>query len=395
MKEQFVTDLNVKDDVDSFFLVKHIAVMEAKDGKNYLNVVLADSTGDLESRKWHNAQEVADVVTRGDYVRATGKINHFQGRLQLIIQTISKIDHREIDKSDFTPKSTSNADLMMEELLKYVADLDDVYIRDLLQIILFDTDIARRLKCWYAGKNIHHAYESGLLEHILSCTRLAAHLSSVYKVNHNYVIAGAVLHDLCKIYELSEGPLVDYTDEGKLIGHLIKASEIVDHFASKIRGFPASIKVHLKHIIISHHGEIEYGSPKVPQTAEAYLVHLIDMMDSKMNSVAKAISTDRTIGRWTGMIKHLDCVLYKHELPTHTEYLPEPESKVPNVQKSSEVRGNAGDKAPEKMSEKNEAHERPEGKSKTKPEKKKDGALTYTMARMLEGLKENQSSDEE
>ncbi|HAZ11862.1 MAG: hypothetical protein A2X86_07575 [Bdellovibrionales bacterium GWA2_49_15] len=391
MKEQFVSDLNVKDDVDSFFLVKHIAVMEAKDGKNYLNVVLADATGDLESRKWHNAQEVADAVIRGDYVRATGKINHFQGRLQLIIQTISKIDNREIDKSDFTPKSTSNADQMMEELLKHVNDLDDVYIRDLLQNMLFDTDIARRLKCWYAGKSIHHAYESGLLEHILSCTRLAVHLSNVYKVNHNYVVAGAVLHDLCKIYELSEGPLVDYTDEGKLIGHLMKATEIVDHFASKIRGFPSSIKVHLKHIIISHHGEIAYGSPKVPQTAEAYLVHLIDMMDSKMNSVARAINADRTIGRWTGMIKHLDCVLYKHELMTHTEYLPEPEPQERRVKGAA----SAPATVPDAPSEKVMPLEKSEERAKTKSEKKKDGTLTYTMARMLEGLKDNQAPDEE
>ncbi len=374
MKEQFVADLNVKDDVDSFFLVKHIAVMEAKDGKNYLNVVLADATGDLEARKWHNAQDVADVIERGDYVRVTGKINHFQGRLQLIISNIGKIDHREVDKSDFTPKSTGSADLMMEELLKLVADLDDVYIRDLLQNILFDAEIARRLKSWYAGKSIHHAYESGLLEHVLSCTRLAAHLSSQYKVNRNYVVAGAVLHDLCKIYELSEGPLVDYTDEGKLIGHLIKATELVDHFASKIRGFPNSIKIQLKHIVVSHHGEIAYGSPKVPQTAEAYLVHLIDMMDSKMNSVAKAIASDRTPGRWTGMIRHLDCVLYKNELPTYTEYLPE--KKVENAETPA---------APV---------EKPQEEKKTKHEKKNAAALTYTMARMLEGLKDNQSDEE-
>jgi len=338
-KKQFVKDFRPKDDVDSIFLVKHIAVMEAKDGKNYLNLVLMDASGDLEARKWHGAQEVYDNVAKGDYVRIRGKINNFQGRLQVIVTEVFCVSEQEVEKGDFTPRTQGNTDKMFKSLLQIVDHVDDVYIRDLLKNILFDSDIERRLKLWYAGKTIHHAYEGGLLEHILSCSELALSLSKHYQVNHNFVVAGAILHDLCKIYELTEGPLVDYTDEGKLIGHLVKAVELIDHFAGQIKNFPYETKTHLKHIIISHHGELAFGSPKLPQSEEAFLVHLIDLMDSKMNSLKTIKHADKTPGRWSQMVRHLDRVVYKPELPHYSEYVSdkafdksEPNSAKNNVQ---------------------------------------------------------------
>ncbi|MEC8623226.1 MAG: HD domain-containing protein, partial [Bdellovibrionota bacterium] len=167
-----------------------------------------------------------------------------------------------------------------------------------------------------------------LLEHILSCAQLSITLSPHYGVNKNYVVLGAILHDICKIYELSQGPLVEYSDEGKLVGHLVKSVEIVDHFSSKIQGFPQSLKLHIKHILLSHHGEYEYGSPKLPQTSEAYLVHLIDLMDSKMGAMSSIKKSDLNPGKWSGYVKHLDRVVYKEELPFFKEYLPQSESSL-------------------------------------------------------------------
>jgi 3'-5' exoribonuclease len=174
---------------------------------------------------------------------------------------------------------------------------------------------------WQAGKSVHHAYQSGLLEHVLSCTKLGIVLSAHYKTNLSCVVAGCILHDVCKIYELTEGPMVDYTEEGKLIGHLVKVLEVVDHYALRIKNFPYSQKTHLKHILLSHHGEYEYGSPKIPHTSEAFLVHLIDMMDSKMSAIDQVKKNDNSTGHWSGMIKHLDRVIYKNELPSFKNYV--------------------------------------------------------------------------
>lgn len=320
-KTQFVSQLNAKDEVLSPFLVKYIATAEGKDGKTYLNVVLADNSGEIEARKWQGAELTKQKINAGDIVIVNGKVNQFQGRIQLIIQEMSKLDETQFNREDYIQKAASAPEKMYVELLAIVQGLEEVYIRDLLLSVLNDYEIARRLKIWQAGKSIHHAYQSGLLEHILSCTNLAIILSPHYKVNRSYVVAGCVLHDICKIYELTEGPVVDYTEEGKLIGHLVKGLEIVDHFAAKIKNFPYSVKTHLKHILLAHHGEYEYGSPKLPSTSEAFLVHLIDYMDSKMSSVEQVKKSDSSTNNWSGFVKHLNCLIFKGQIPSFTEYL--------------------------------------------------------------------------
>lgn len=329
-KNVFIKDLKPKDTVNDLFLLKYLAVMESRDGRSYLNLILSDSSGDIESRKWTNVESVTKLIAKGDVVRVEGKVNLYQGRYQLIVTQIKKIEEKDQeDMSALIPKAETHPDQMFEELLKIVReDLDDVYIRDLLEMVLFDPEVTRRLKIWQAGKTIHHAYQSGLLEHVLSCTTLALTLSKHYKVNKNYVVLGAILHDICKIYELSQGPVVEYSDEGKLVGHLVKSVEIVDHFTSKIKGFPSVLKMHIKHILLAHHGEYEFGSPKLPQTSEAYLVHLIDFMDSKMGAFESVKHNDLNPGKWTGYIKHLDRLVYKEELPFFKEYLPERESPL-------------------------------------------------------------------
>ncbi len=204
--------------------------------------------------------------------------------------------------------------------MRIVESLPEVYVRNLLLNVLEDKEVERRLKTWQAGKSIHHAYQSGLLEHILSCAKLSQGLSAHYNVNESYVVAGAILHDLCKIYELTDGANVEYTEEGKLVGHLVKGVELVDKYSYRIKGFPHQVKLHLKHILLSHHGHYEYGSPKVPQTSEAMLLHLIDMMDSKMHSFETVKRNDNNTGRWSGFVKHLDRIIYKDELPSYTDY---------------------------------------------------------------------------
>ena len=263
------------------------------------------------------------MIVKNVFVRVRGKVNFYQGRRQFILTQVEKIEASSVNEDDFVMKAHEDPEIMYKKLLKIVDSLNDVYIRDLLRNIITDGEIARRLKTWQAGKSIHHAYKSGLIEHILSCTELAITLSKHYHVNGNYVVAGCILHDLCKIYELTDGLNVDYTEEGKLVGHLVKGLEIVDRFAYKIKDFPHYTKMHLKHILLAHHGEYEYGSPKIPQTSEAFLVHLIDMMDSKMGALEIIKKTDSNTGHWSGFVKHLDRIVYKSDLPFYPEYVTE------------------------------------------------------------------------
>ena len=360
MSKIFISDLQGKEEIESIFLVKVINIMEGKDGRKYFNIILSDSTGDLESRLWQYSEEVEKQIPKNSFARVRGKLNFFQGRKQFIISRIEKLQADEVNENDFVMKAAKDPEIMFKELLSIIDKLSDVYIRDLLRSIVTDGEIARRLKTWQAGKTIHHAYKSGLLEHILSCSYLAINLSAHYRVNENYVVAGCILHDLCKIYELTDGLNVEYTEEGKLVGHLVKGLEIVDRYSYKIKNFPHYTKMHLKHILLAHHGEYEYGSPKIPQTSEAFLVHLIDMMDSKMGTMEMIKKTDNTTGHWSGYVKHLDRIVYKADLPFYPDYIVEEEE------------------------EKREHRERPiapPAKGKNAPEPK------TSMAKMLSGLK--------
>lgn len=319
--KQFVGDLNVRDDVKSIFLVKYISLNEGRDGRKYLNIILSDKSGDLEARVWSNAPQMAESIQKGHFVWALGKINLYQGRKQLVVVELSVAQKEDVVDEDFIMKSGFSADDMYGQLLGLVQELEDVYIRDLLLLILQDPTIAEPLKVFSAGKSIHHAYQSGLLEHILSCTQLAKILAAHYQLRESFVIAGAILHDLGKIYELTGGANVEYTDEGKLVGHLVKGSELVEAYAQKIPRFPEDCKMHLKHVLLSHHGELEYGSPKLPQTSEAMLVHFIDVMDSKLNSFEMIKRGDTGASAWSGFVKHLDRMIYKPALPLYTEYI--------------------------------------------------------------------------
>jgi 3'-5' exoribonuclease len=243
MTKIFIADLQGKEEIESVFLVKIMNTMEGKDGRKYFNFILSDSSGDLESRLWNYSEEVEKQISKNSFVKVRGKVNFFQGRKQFIISSIQKVDAASVNEDDFMMKAAKNPEAMYKDLLAIVDKLSDVYIRDLLRSIITDGEIARRLKTWQAGKSIHHAYKSGLLEHILSCSYLAVNLSHHYKVNENYVVAGCILHDLCKIYELTDGLNVEYTEEGKLVGHLVKGLEIVDRYSYKIKGFPHHMRM--------------------------------------------------------------------------------------------------------------------------------------------------------
>jgi 3'-5' exoribonuclease len=198
VKKIFVADLKTKDQVSSEFLVKYMALMEGRDGRSYLNLVLADSTGEIEARVWSDANRLAQLFKKGQIVSVKGKVNLYQGRRQLVVSEIFLPESQEsFDMQLFYPSSEQKPDEMYQQLMDAVEGLEDVYLKALLESILVDPEISRRLKIWPAGKTIHHAYQSGLLEHILSCTKLALHLSDYYHVNKNLIVEVAIINDLC------------------------------------------------------------------------------------------------------------------------------------------------------------------------------------------------------
>lgn len=363
MQRVNVVDLKPKEEIESIYLVKYLNLCEARDGKKYLNIILADSTGDLEARVWNEAEELSKNLDKGNFVKVRGKANIYMGKKQFIVASCDLVPSSEVDKGDFIAKASGDPQEMFNELRSIVEALEDVYIRQLLLNVLNDNEIERRLKTWQAGKSIHHAYQAGLLEHILSCSRLSVQLSGHYRVNTSYVVAGAILHDLCKIYELTDGVNVEYTEEGKLVGHLVKGLEIVDKYSHRIPKFPYSTKLHLKHILLSHHGHYEYGSPKIPQTSEAMLLHLIDHMDSKMHAFETVKRNDQNTGRWSGYVKHLDRIVYKDELPFFTEFL---DGDAP-----SQDQGERQDRRPRPQGNKSQSN-KPQGKKHHEKEVKQN-----------------------
>jgi 3'-5' exoribonuclease len=331
---QWLIDLRPKEDIEEIYLVKAVTRQEAKDGKPYLVISLTDASGEMDCRIWHDVDQEFKKVNKGDFVKVQGKVNFFQGKRQLVIQQLMKVDAKTVKSEDFIVRANLPADRMYAELMGIVRELDDPYIGQLLDQVLQDDEIKRRLMLWQAGKSVHHAYQAGLLEHILSCAHLAFNLSDHYRVNKNYVVAGAILHDLAKVYELTEGPLTDYTEEGKLIGHLIKGIELLDRFCYRIKNFPYPIRMHLKHLLVSHHGEYAFGSPKLPQTAEAMLLHLIDLMDSRMNMFESTRRFDALTGNWSMFVKHLDRPVFKGELPSGHDFEPPPSASASVVSTS-------------------------------------------------------------
>ncbi len=337
-----IYEFRQKDDIEGgIYFIKYMAEMSGKDGRSYLNLILADETGDIESRLWTVPRNIVSQLEKGSFVKVSGKVNFYQGRLQFVLGHIDLAPEGEFNPEDYTPKSSLDPDKMMNELSNILSQIEVAPLKELAQSIIADPEIARRLKIWQAGKSIHHAYQSGLLEHTLSCVKLAHELAPGYQANRDLCVVGALMHDLCKIYELSSGVAVEYTEEGKLIGHLVKSLEIVDRFSQKIKDFPHSLKTHLKHILIAHHGEIEFGSPKAPQTLEAMLVHLIDFMDSKMHSFLTAIKNDTAPGHWTNPIRHLDRIIFKGD---YAKVLESPVAKPQNEKKfqEKEIKQNLG-----------------------------------------------------
>jgi 3'-5' exoribonuclease len=312
-KAKFVKDIKEGEQVKDLFLVSNKAVLVSNSGKPYITLALRDRTGQVECRVWDRAEEMAKRFDRDDIVEAAGSAIQYQGRIQLKVHDVRKADE-EADLADFLPVTRKGIEPLWKELQGLVWGITDPDLSRLLERIFPDppeTETARRFRQAPGGKTMHHDYIGGLLEHTVSVAVICRFLSGHYAgVDADLLTAGALLHDIGKVGELSYDGAFDYTDEGRLLGHLYMGAEWVAGECARTEGFPADKTMLLKHMILSHHGELAYGSPKRPKTLEAILLHFVENMDSKANAFLESMEELREGAAWTDYQRMFERYLY-------------------------------------------------------------------------------------
>jgi 3'-5' exoribonuclease len=325
-KRCFVDQLKDGDRIDDPFLVKSARVAETRAGKPYLILTLADKTGEISGPVWDNIEHLGEICQPGTFIRLVGQVQSYREKLQLKVDTAVRLGPEDVEQADFIAVSTRNIGEMAEGLQDIVRSVQNPYLRKLLQRFFKKGDLWEAFQAAPAAKGIHHAYVGGLLEHCLSMARLADFLSSHYPgVDRSLLLAGVLLHDIGKLKELqSDMGLIEYTPEGRLKGHLVIGSELVAAEASTLRDFPPEVLTQLQHLILSHHGRQEFGSPTVPMTVEAFLLSQIDEMDAKMNLMEQLRRKMTEEGfRWSEYQRPLERYLYLSGLAEDT-----PDSQV-------------------------------------------------------------------
>jgi len=300
MKRDFVERIKENDQVKGVFLVKEKVMATSKEGAPFLKVKLADRTGEIEGRIWEGVEETSKLFKKGDFILIEAQAVTFQDRLQLRILTLEPYPSEEVDLEDFLPKSPRPPEEMLEELRRIALMIREPFLFRLVFSFLEDEDFLRLFIKAPASRRLHHARIGGLLEHTLSVVKLVERIRGHYEeVNWDLLLAGAILHDVGKVRELGEGLLFDYTDEGRLLGHILLGLEMVQEKISSIPGFPEDLAMLIKHLIASHHGQYEWGSPKRPKTLEAELLHQLDNLDAKVTGIAEFIRRRGQKGEWT------------------------------------------------------------------------------------------------
>lgn len=284
-KSVFVDQLKQGQRVDESFMVKSARLSETKAGKPYLILVVMDRSGEVSGPIWDNALGVQKICEPGEIVGVTGLVQSYRDNLQLKIDSVLPVPKEMVELGDYFPVSPKNRQEMTDELQLLLYTVKNPYLKKLLNYFFNTSDWWLKFQEAPAAKGIHHAYIGGLLEHSLSVAQLCNFMAKHYEgVDHSLLLAGALLHDIGKLEELrTQSGVVDYTVAGRLKGHLVIGSEMISEAAGQIKGFPQELLEQLQHLILSHHGRQEFGSPTVPMTVEAFVLSFVDDLDAKMN----------------------------------------------------------------------------------------------------------------
>lgn len=337
MKKVFVCDIKDRDQVDAVFLVKEKITAMAKNGKPYMNLRLMDKSGEVEAKIWDNVDAVGALFEKDDFISVRSKASVYLGKMQLVISELSRTPEEEVALADFLPEADRDIRQMEEELKSLLSTIADPHLKALLAAFFDDPVLMAAYRVAPAAKGMHHVYLGGLLEHSLAVAALADAIVPLYPgLNRDLLVAGALLHDVGKVREMTYLRSFDYTDEGKLLGHITIGVEMIHEKVSAMEGFPLETAMLLKHMILSHHGQYEFGSPKRPKTIEATILNYLDDLDSKINGIRTHIRREpENRNRWTAYHRLYDRYFYKENLlpqePLPVQMVPEeaPQAQSP------------------------------------------------------------------
>ena len=310
---KYIESLREGERINEIYLCKVKQSALTKAGKPYDNLILQDKTGTLDAKIWEPGSVGIDEFDSLDYIAVMGDITSFQGNLQLNVKRVRKVQEGEYDPKDYLPVSKKDIDEMYTELLGLIASVKHPYLKKLLEsFFVEDKDFEKRFKFHSAAKSVHHGFVGGLLEHTLSVTKMCDYFASAYPMlNRDLLLTAAMFHDIGKTKELSTFPANDYTDDGQLLGHIIIGTEMVGERMRTIEGFPPKLASELKHCILAHHGELEYGSPKKPALLEAMALNFADNADAKMETMIEVLRGAGDNQGWLGYNRLLETNIRK------------------------------------------------------------------------------------
>jgi 3'-5' exoribonuclease len=303
MKEFFISECPQQENkvVTSSFVVASKQVKAKKNGEPYLALTLADRTGQIEAKMWDNVDEFVDSFEQEDFLKVKGLVNKYKNRFQLTIHKLRRMEDAEIDFSDYLPKTTKDIGELWQTLAGFVATFQNPHLKSLVELFMADAEIAERYRNAPAAKTLHHAYIGGLLDHVVSLFHSCDLVCRNYpQIDRDLLLTGAFLHDIGKLQELIYNRAFSYTTRGQLLGHMIIELEMLQSKLAKLPDFPAELKTLIEHMIISHHGQYEFGSPKLPMFPEALMLHYLDDLDSKMEAMRAHFDRESALeGPWT------------------------------------------------------------------------------------------------
>lgn len=304
---RFINELHDGDRVSSIFLCKNKVNAKTKAGKTYYSLTLQDKTGTLDGKIWDLSSGI-DHFESMDYIQVDGDITSFQGALQLNIRRVRKAREGEYDPADYLPVSPYDNNAMYQKIVTYVNSVKNEKIHELLTgIFVDDAELVKKFRRHSAAKSVHHSFVGGLMQHTLRVTQLCDSYCRIYPLlNRDLLIAGALCHDIGKLEELSPFPNNDYTDDGQLLGHIVIGYGMLRDRIAKIPGFPEKTASELYHLILSHHGELEYGSPKKPALIEAFALHHADNTDAKLQTMSELLGSSEPGTEWLGFQRLLE-----------------------------------------------------------------------------------------
>ncbi len=299
MQHIWIKDIKENVKLEGDYLVKSKTVAQTKQGNPFLTLTLADKTGTVEARVWDRVEEISTQFKEGDIVTITGQANTYRNQIQIQINKL-KQNKTPIDPAIFQESTPKDIKQMLSELKKLAHGIKNRHLRTLIESFMADHQFISEFKKAPAAKYFHHSYLGGLLEHTLSVSQMVIQVAEHYHdLDGDLLLSGAILHDIGKIDELNFELNIEYSDKGRLLGHIVLGVLMVEEKLKSLKDFPSELALRLKHLILSHHGEFDFGSPKRPKFLEAFALHLVDDMDAKINGLGRLLKDDRQEGSWT------------------------------------------------------------------------------------------------